>query len=283
MASDARSKAAAALSRATLSLGDEALRATYVAMVVRSAVDGGSAEPRVPRAWSADVLAGALDELCARAERGEAPSREVLVALVDAMNQDGMGAVLNRLREEAVHGSFFALERLVRQLQGPSSRAIRGEEDAGVRQRVPEDDRGRPLTLGERKSLARRPDRETMHRLLADPHPEVIARLLRNPRLTEDDVVRLAAKRPGNQAALGEIARSPKWLHRPRVRMALVFNPATPPDLAARITGLLLRSELELAATSPGVGEALRALCIEHLARRPPLREPDAPDEHQVH
>jgi hypothetical protein len=232
----------------------------------------------VVRGWSTDVVAAALDELCARAERGEARSREVLVAVVDAMNQEGMESVLERLREVAATASMLALERLVRRMQGHGSGSTPGESP--VRQRVPEDDRGRPLTLGERKSLARRPDRETMHRLLGDPHPDVIERLLRNPRLTEDDVVRLAARRPGNEAVLGRIARSPKWLHRPRVRMALVFNPATPPDLAARITGLLLRSELELAATSPGVPAGIRALCLEHLALRPPLR---AADREEVH
>jgi hypothetical protein len=62
--------------------------------------------------------------------------------------------------------------------------------------------------------------------------------------------------------------------------MALVMNPSTPLDVAARMTRLLLRSELELAARSPGVAAGIRALCIEHLARRPPLRATPAPDLH---
>jgi hypothetical protein len=244
-----------------LSLRDETLRVSYIASVARS--------------WDAAVLAGALDEVCARAEQGDAASREVLVAVVDALNGEGMGDVVERLRTEAASGSFLALERLVRRLAG-----VPRERDATVIQRVPEDARGRPLTLGERKWLARRPDRETMQRLLGDPHPDVIARLLRNPRITEDDVVRLAAKRPGNVAVLAEIARSTKWLHRPRVRMALVMNPSTPLDVAARMTRLLLRSELELAARSPGLAAGIRALCIEHLARRPPLRGAAPPQVH---
>jgi hypothetical protein len=250
--------------RATLSLRDETLRVSYLASIARS--------------WDGGVLAAALDELCARAEQGEPASREVLVAVVDALNGGGMGEVVERLRAEASRGSLLALERLVRRLAGELR--PQAEREAAMAQRVPEDGRGRPLTLGERKWLARRPDRETMQRLLGDPHPDVIARLLHNPRITEDDVVRLAAKRPGNRAVLAEIARSTKWLHRPRVRMALVMNPSTPLDVAARTTRLLLRSELELAARSPGIAAGIRALCIDHLARRPPLRGAAPPEVH---
>ena len=240
-----------------MSLADGALRASYLASVVR--------------AWHPAVLAGALDAVCERAEQAESASREALVAIVDALNQEGMVEVVQRLREEATGQSLLALERLIRHpVRGLRQPVLTEHQRARVK--VPEDDKGRPLTLGERKSLARRPDRDTMERLLSDPHPAVIHRLLMNPRVLEDDVVRLAAKRPGRPEVLAEIARSTKWIHRPRVRLAIVMNPATPPELAARIVGLLLRPELALVARSPGVPASVRAVCLEHLERRPPVR-----------
>jgi hypothetical protein len=45
--------------------------------------------------------------------------------------------------------------------------------------------RGRPLTLGERKALARCHRRELLQHLLRDPHPAVVEVLLGNPHLTE--------------------------------------------------------------------------------------------------
>ncbi len=239
-----------------MSLGDGGLRAEYVASVVRS--------------WDVGVLAAVLDEVCERAEQANPEAREAMLAVVDALNADGMDEALQRLREEAAGESLLALDRLIR----PPVKS--GRPAAGTptsRAKVPDDGKGRPLTLGERKSLARRPDRETMQRLLADPHPAVIHRLLRNPRVLEDDVVRLAAKRPGRSDVLAEIARSTKWVHRPRVRIALVMNPATPPEMAARIVGLLLRPELALVAGSPGVPAPVRAVCLEHLERRPPVED----------
>jgi hypothetical protein len=247
---------AAGLVRAVLSLADGGLRAEYVASVVRS--------------WDVRVLAATLDEVCERAEQASPEAREALLAVVDALNTQGMETLVQRLREETASGSLLALDRLIRPPAGG------GRPPAGTptsRAKVPDDGKGRPLTLGERKSLARRPDREMMQRLLADPHPAVIHRLLRNPRVLEDDVVRLAAKRPGRSDVLAEIARSTKWVHRRRVRMALVMNPATPPEMAARIVGLLMRPELELVSRSPAVPAPVRAVCLEHLERRPPVEE----------
>jgi hypothetical protein len=256
-----RQERADALVRATLSLIDGDLRARYVANVVHSS--------------PLDALAQALDTICERAEQAETASREALFAIVDALNGDGMDDVIQKLREEAVGASLLALERLIRapaRSRSPSSLPPRDPGIAGARE-------GRVVPLGQRKSLARRPDRETLQRLLRDPHPDVIRRCMSNPRLVEDDVVRLAARRPGHPEALAEIARS-RWVHRPRVRIALVMNPATPLEVVVRLVGLLLRPELTMAAHSPGVAAPVRALCLEHLVRRPPVdeAEPSKPD-----
>jgi hypothetical protein len=262
---------AAALLRATLSLGDAALRARYVASIGTS--------------WPLEALARALDVVCERAEQAEAAPREALVAIVDALNAEGMQPLVQRLREQAAGESLLALERLIRQpshgsLPAATDARTGGDATLGTLRLAPVAgaERGRPLTLGERKWLARRPDRDTIQRLLGDPHPDVIGRCLRNPRMTEDDVVRLAARRPGRGEVLAEIARS-RWVHRPRVRVALVMNPAMPVELAVRIAGLLLRPELELVAQSPAVSAGLRAVCLEHLERRPPIDVHDGGEE----
>jgi len=248
-----RSRRAASLVRAILALGDGGLRMAYVVSVAR--------------ALDTAALARVLDEVCERAEQTEAQSREALIAIVDALNAEGMEGVTHALRLQAASESLLALDRLIRQPSGPPRTGSGGRK----REIVPADAKGRPLTLGERKSLARRPDRSTLQRLFADPDPAVMRRLLQNPRLTEDDVVRFAAQRPGRSGVIAEIARAVRWAHRPRVRMALVMNPATPIEMAVRIAGLLLRPELLLVARSPAVPAVVRAVCMEHLERRLPV------------
>jgi hypothetical protein len=241
------------LLRVTRALPDLSLRVSYVSGVLTTT-------PVAP-------LAKALDALCARAEQAEEPAREVLLSVVDALGTPELHGVTQLLREEAAGESLLSLERLVR--QPPPSRAA--PEIESSEPRVPEYVKGRTLTLGERKSLARKPNRSAIEKLLRDPHPVVIRRLLENPRVTEDDVVRLAARRPGLPEILSEIARTPMWLHRARVRLALMLNPDTPPEVAAPLAGLLVRQELHLVAEAACVPPHVRALCIEHLERRPPV------------
>src|SRR6185369_12710638 len=107
-------------------------------------------------------------------------------------------------------------------------------------------------------------------------HPDVIRQLLANPKLVEEDVLSLAARRPCRADVLVQIARTPRWTHRPRIRMALVLNPDAPLEITVPLAGLLLRQELRLVATSTTVAPSLRALCLEHLERRPPSPIDDA-------
>lgn len=118
--------------------------------------------------------------------------------------------------------------------------------------------KGRPLTLGERKALARTHRREDLLLLIRDPHPAVVAIFLDNPHVTEGDVVRIAALRPAVPESLAKIAAHPKWSVRHPVKRALVLNPATPLADAIRIATTLRAGELAELAADPALPEALR-------------------------
>jgi len=117
---------------------------------------------------------------------------------------------------------------------------------------------GRPLTLGERKSLARTHDREQILLLLRDPHPAVVAILLDNPHITEPDIVRIAAARPAVPASLATLAAHPRWSVCHPVKRALVLNPSTPLADAIRIATTLRAQELRELAADPSVPGPLR-------------------------
>jgi hypothetical protein len=131
---------------------------------------------------------------------------------------------------------------------------------------------GRVLTLGERKALARTHDRQQLLLLLRDPHPAVIAILLDNPHVTEDDIVRIAAARPAVPASLALVAAHPRWSVRHPVKRALVLNPSTPLADAIRIATTLRFQELRAIAADESLPEPLRTHAAEvYLAamRRP--------------
>lgn len=179
------------------------------------------------------------------------PRDDVGLLLSLALCDESFGALRDEAaRQAGERGLVVAAQLLARR---PDEREGPGEL------RVPDFGVGRPLTLGERKSLARRRDRNVLARVLRDPHPEVVRILLGNPALTEDDVVRLVARRPIDPRALLAVVHEPRWMVRPAVRRALVQNPWAPLDVA-----LLLLPHL----TGPELAELARSADL-----RGPLRE----------
>ena len=124
---------------------------------------------------------------------------------------------------------------------------------------------GRPLTLGERRAAARRGNRFLLDRLLADPDPGVVARLLRNPLLTEREVIRIAAWRPGRPEILLELLRCPRWAVRATVQAALLRNSALPVALATRLTLLLPLPKLREVYSDLETPLLVRLACERHL------------------
>jgi hypothetical protein len=133
---------------------------------------------------------------------------------------------------------------------------------------VPDFGKGRPLSLGERKSVARSRDRALLARVLRDPHPDVIRILLGNPHLTEPDVVRLSARRPVHGDVLREVCKSPRWVVRYGVRLALVKNPHLPLALALRFVPQLTSTDQRVIVGSPELDARLREACAAALEPR---------------
>ncbi len=247
---------AARWSRSVPSLREASLRVAYlrVELVERPLVD----------------VAAALDALSGRAEQADPLSREVLAAVVTTLADPALDPLADALRRIADREAMLPLSRLLR-------RRARGEaqpEGPAVDERMlATSSSGRVLTLGERRALARRPTRAAFDKLLRDPHPMVVKNLLENPRLTEDDVLRMATRRPPYPEVLAEIARHPGWSQRPRIRMAIVMNPGSPPEIAVPLVGLLIRPELAQVLSAPAVPALVRAAAKDLLERRPPVPE----------
>lgn len=133
---------------------------------------------------------------------------------------------------------------------------------------------GRPdITLGERKSLARTRHRELLDRMLRDPEPSVLRILLENPRVTELDVVRLAARRPTTPEAQRTIFRAARFRVRYTVRRSLILNPYTPTDLASQLVGLLDEPDLRRVQADAQLPELVRASARAQLAHLLEARE----------
>lgn len=124
------------------------------------------------------------------------------------------------------------------------------------------------IPLGVRRSLAKGAEKPMLERLLLDPDLLVIRHLLDNPRVTEEEVIRIASRRPIPASTLNEIARSPRWSSRRRVRVALARNPYCPTDVALRILGWLPLRELRELRSDGTLHDEIRRHAAAELARR---------------
>lgn len=130
------------------------------------------------------------------------------------------------------------------------------------------------LPLGYLKTRARATrNLDELAKLATASNPAVVRNALLNPRLTEEGVVRIAAKRPARPEPLLEIWKSPRWSTRHSVRRALVFNPYLPPEVGAKIVPLLNRNDLEELANDAGVHPGLRQQA-KLLLETGPLKKP---------
>lgn len=205
-----------------------------------------------------------LATLCEDGERADPSSREALLVVAMLLVADGESPFVERLRQHAEARRLLSLSRLLR----------RGADSAGRSRSeppVPDYGSGRELTVGERRSLARSPNRRVLEKLLRDPHPLVLRQLLGNPRLTEDDVVRLAARRPLHAAVVEALSESPRWLRRPRVRLSLLLNPGTPEATSMPLLAVCTRCELLEVVHGGDTPLALRGSARELLERSLPL------------
>ena len=88
------------------------------------------------------------------------------------------------------------------------------------------------MSLGEKMSLARTCPRPLIGHLRGENELKVIAELLRNPQLIEDDVVLMINDERTARSVLVSIGRDFKWSVRYPIRVALVRNVRTPLHLA---------------------------------------------------
>ena len=88
------------------------------------------------------------------------------------------------------------------------------------------------LNVGQKIKLALLGNREARAILVKDPNRIVSRAVLKNPRITDTEVVQIAQSKIVTDEILREISDSRKWTRLYQVKLALVTNPKTPPHIS---------------------------------------------------
>ena len=125
-------------------------------------------------------------------------------------------------------------------------------------------DRLRGLSQMEKILLAVKADRSERSVLLQDNDPRVLLSVLRNPRLTVDEVVRIAKSSFLTFQIADVIMKTGQWMGNVDVRVALIHNAKTPPAFSLRILPTLPDAEVRAIARA-GTNMALKQAALRRL------------------
>lgn len=100
------------------------------------------------------------------------------------------------------------------------------------------------ITLGECISLARRSSEMVAGALLLHQETAVWQAALLNPRLTERAIIKALSRTAATSAFVEFLSRHSKWASRAEIRLALLQNSHTPPELAAEFARELPAAQL---------------------------------------
>jgi hypothetical protein len=124
------------------------------------------------------------------------------------------------------------------------------------------------MALGERIALARAASPSVLTLLREDRHPDVIAALLLNPRLSEEQVLALCARNRAPAPVLAAVAACGRWRDRYPVKLALLRNPGTPAASSLPLLESLLTPDLAEVAESGKLPRLVRATARQILGSR---------------
>lgn len=129
-------------------------------------------------------------------------------------------------------------------------------------------ERVRNLSRVEKLILAAKADRQERQVLLQDNDAQVIYSLLKNPRITTEEVIRIARSPLLSLIAADTIVKTTIWAGNSEIRAALVHNTRTPTPLALKLLPTLPEPEIRQIAKSSAVSQALKQAALRIVISR---------------
>lgn len=124
------------------------------------------------------------------------------------------------------------------------------------------------MSVGQKIKVALKGGREARNILIRDANKLIKRLVLRNPRISEDEIVMVARNKSEESEFLDYIAKRKEWMASYQVRLALVTNPKTPAPIALRIVNTLMDRDLRQIAKSKNVPALVSSAAKRLLLKR---------------
>ncbi len=104
--------------------------------------------------------------------------------------------------------------------------------------------------------------------LVRDSNKMVATCVMKNPRISDKEVVTFAKSRNVCNDVLREICRNKEWVKKYPVKLALVNNPKTPPAVAVRLVNQLMLHDIKMLARNKNVSSVVQTTAKVALRKR---------------
>lgn len=113
------------------------------------------------------------------------------------------------------------------------------------------------LSFGQKIKLALTGNKSVREYFAKDANKLISTSVLKNPRITENEVMRIAGSKSSPDALLRMIAAKKDWLKNYALKLSVVHNPKTPIAISTKLMESLQLKDVEILSKSKGVPQAL--------------------------
>ena len=124
------------------------------------------------------------------------------------------------------------------------------------------------LGMAEKVKMAMVGDKEWRSILVKDSNKTVSSAVLKNPRITEGEILFLAQNRSSSEDVVREILLNREWLKNYSIRHALIQHPRTPLPQAIRFLNTMNDKDVRMLAKSRNVSSAIVNNCRRMIAAK---------------
>jgi hypothetical protein len=175
---------------------------------------------------------------------------------------------------EAIRKNPNATEEILRSLDQGRPGAHGAEHHKGPMVTGDPDDelnlyqRVQAMTVAEKIKLALTGGKAARELLLKDANKMISTAVLKNPRITEDEVARIANSKSTPDDIIREISRHKEWLKNNTIRLGMVMNPKTPVPISIKLLDQLNDKDLVKIAKSRNIPNVLASNARRKLDRK---------------
>lgn len=109
------------------------------------------------------------------------------------------------------------------------------------------------MTIGQKIKVAQTGDKEVRGILIKEANKQISTSVLKNPRMTDNEAMKLAVTKGTIEELLRIIAGKKEWMKIYAIKCALATNPKTPVPISMKILNVLYDKDLEKISRSKGI------------------------------